>query len=468
MSRFWEDACLCSSRIRDGEQGWVFGQDLAIGADKAVSHLPRRTLFALKFSANLASVLVYLGALRNGHVPLLVNIEMSTDMLNPLCMRFGIGYLFDGASWSMVGEGDSLPKVLHPSLGLLLSTSGSTGSPKLVRLSLENLSANANSILTYLSLTADDIAISSLPLSYSYGLSVLNSHIAVGGGVILSDAAVTTSTFWDLMRHECVTGLAGVPTTWRMLRRIRFDRMDLPALRYVTQAGGRLDPEEVIWLGEFARRTGRHAYIMYGQAEATARIAYLPPEYILEKPGSIGWAIPGGSLSLIASDGMPITLPDVEGQLVYEGPNTMLGYAESAQDLAEGKAITLLPTGDLARQDSEGFFWITGRIKRFIKLFGNRFSLDDVEQHIRSIGFDVGAVGRDDSLMIGIVAEPDSAEILRQDLAKYYRIHPSAIQVFALTALPRNSAGKLLQIELQETLDRLVEQGKCNESSHEQ
>ncbi|MFY7867760.1 AMP-binding protein [Roseateles sp.] len=460
MSRFWEDSSTMSgARVHAGDEGWLRGEDLVRRADAAVADLPPRSVFALRFATNAASVAVYLGALRRGHVPLLIGTDLSAEMLDPLCRRFGIGRLFDGTTWTSVGAGALASPAVHPSLGLLMSTSGSTGSPKLVRLSLENLAANAGSIREYLALATDDVAITSLPLSYSYGLSVLNSHLAVGAGIVLSDSAVTTPAFWNLVRAEGVTGLTGVPTTWRMLRRMRFERMDLPNLRHMTQAGGRLDPEEIVWLGELAQRTGRRAFIMYGQTEATARIAYLPPTRVLDKPGSIGQAIPGGELWLIDTDGAPVTTADVEGQLVYRGPNVMLGYAESAQDLALGATLTSLPTGDLARQDAEGHFWITGRLKRFVKLFGNRFGLDEVEQHLRTLGLDAGAVGRDDALMIGVVTDTDSAAALRLTLATRYHVHPSAIQVHALATLPRNSAGKLLHGELQQALDRLTATG---------
>lgn len=459
MSRFWEDAALLSgARVHACDGGWLDGEQMACRADAAVAELPPRSVFALRFSADATSVAVYLGALRQGHVPLLVSTDLSVALLDPLCARFGIGRLFDGVTWTCVGAGNEMSPPVHPSLGLLMSTSGSTGSPKLVRLSLENLAANAGSIREYLALGADDIAITSLPLSYSYGLSVLNSHLAAGAGVVLSDAAVTTPAFWNLVKAESVTGLTGVPTTWRMLRRMRFERMDLPTVRCMTQAGGRLDPEEIIWLGELAQRTDRRLFIMYGQTEATARIAYLPHERVLDKPGSIGQAIPGGELWLEGTDGAPLRAVNVEGQLVYRGPNVMLGYAESAKDLLEGVALTSLPTGDLARRDAEGHFWITGRIKRFIKIFGNRFGLDEVEQHLRSLGLDAGAVGRDDALMIGVIANAETAAELRLDLATHYRLHPSAVQVHALYFLPRNNAGKLLHGELQQTLDALAAQ----------
>lgn len=460
MSRFWEDSwSLSSARVHTGDGGWLRGEDLASRADAAVAHLPTRSVFALRFAANAASVEVYIGALRRGHVPLLIGTDLSAEMLDPLCRRFCISRLFDGIKWTTVGTPTLAAPSVHPSIGLLMSTSGSTGSPKLVRLSQENLAANAGSIHDYLGLTSNDIAITSLPMSYSYGLSILNSHLSAGAGIVLSEASVTTPAFWNSVRAEGVTGLTGVPTTWRMLRRMRIERMDLPMVRHMTQAGGRLDPEEIVWLGELAQRTGRRAFIMYGQTEATARIAYLPPELVLTKPGSIGQAIPGGELWLVDGDRALISEANVEGQLIYRGPNVMLGYAESVQDLSLGATLTELETGDLAQRDSDGHFRITGRLKRFVKLFGNRFSLDDVEQHLRANGLDAGAVGRDDALMIGVVTDADGAATLRQTLASHYRLHPSAIYVHALEALPRNSAGKLLHGELQVVLDRLSTAG---------
>jgi long-chain acyl-CoA synthetase len=457
MSRFWEDSpSLFGARVHAGEEGWMCGADLARRADAAVADLPPRSVFALRFAPNTASVAVYLGALRNGHVPLLVGTDLAVEILNPLCSQFRIGRLFDGTAWTTVGTGGLESPAVHPALGMLISTSGSTGSPKLVRLSRENLAANAASIREYLMLADDDIAITSLPLSYAYGLSVLNSHLASGAGIVLSDAAVTTPEFWNLVRSKGVTSLNGVPTAWRMLRRLRFERMDLPTIRHMTQAGGRLDPEEIVWLGKLAQRTNRRLFIMYGQTEATARIAYLPHTRVLEKPGSIGQSIPGGELWLVDARGSAITAAGVEGQLVYRGPNVMLGYAESAEDLILPAAQASLYTGDLARRDAEGHFWITGRLKRFIKLFGNRIGLDEIEDHLRAQGLEAGAVGRDGALMIGVVTDAASASAVRHEIATYYRLHPTAIQVHALDSLPRNSAGKMLHGELQKTLDLLT------------
>lgn len=456
MSNFWDDDVLNATRVHDVNKGWLNGDVLASLADAAVCRLPLRSLFALRFYANVDSVSVYLGALRRGHVPLLLTPDLSDELIAPLCDRFGIKFLFNGENgkWSKLAT--SMEKCsLHSDLGLLMSTSGSTGSFKLVRLTRENLSANAKSICNYLGLTQKDRAITSLPLGYSYGLSVLNSHLMAGASVVLDDAAITTQAFWTKVREEGVTGLAGVPTTWRMLRRMRFERMNLPTLRHMTQAGGRLDPEEVTWFGEVGVHSGRETFIMYGQTEATARIAYLPQDLISKKPGSIGSVIPDGEMWLADDKGNIIETAGIEGQLMYSGPNVMLGYAESAEDLLKGREVTVLATGDLAYRDSDGYYWITGRLKRFVKLFGNRFNLDDVEQYFRARGYEALAVGRDDALMVGVVSTQNIADELRKQLSEYYQIHSSVIQIYIVSELPLNRVGKPLYEKLQKILDEL-------------
>ena len=201
-----------------------------------------------------------------------------------------------------------------------------------MRLSHGNLEANAAAIASYLALDADDRAAMTLPLHYCYGLSVLHSHLSCGAGVALTDRSVVDPCFWDLFRSQRCTSFAGVPHTFELLDRIGFDRLALPTLRYVTQAGGRLDPDTVRRYAGLGARDGWDLVVMYGQTEATARMAYLPPHLAATRPEAIGVPIPGGSFEIDPSDAGD---PD-EGELVYRGPNVMLGYASSRRDLALG------------------------------------------------------------------------------------------------------------------------------------
>ncbi|MGA9871891.1 MAG: AMP-binding protein, partial [Rhodococcus sp. (in: high G+C Gram-positive bacteria)] len=272
---------------------------------------------------------------------------------------------------------------LHPELALLLSTSGSTGSPKLVRLSRGNVQSNAESIANYLGIRDTDRAVTTLPMHYCYGLSVVHSHLLAGAALVLTSFSVTDPDFWQLVRKHRVTAFAGVPYTFDLLDRVGFDQLDLPDLRYITQAGGRLTPDRVRNYAELGRRRGWDLFVMYGQTEATARMAYLPPDLAVTHPHAIGRPIPGGSLRI-----EPIAdAPDGVGELVYSGPNVMQGYAETPDDLALGDTLGgRLRTGDLARLTDDGLYEVVGRISRFAKVFGLRIDLQRVESALARRG----------------------------------------------------------------------------------
>jgi hypothetical protein len=280
---------------------------------------------------------------------------------------------------------------------LLLTTSGSTGSPRLVRLSHENVASNAAAIADYLGLGESDRGVLNLPLHYCYGLSVLNSHLAVGAGVVVTDLSVVDECFWTLAERHGVTGLAGVPHTFDLLDASGFADREVSRLRYVTQAGGKLAPERVTQYLQLGRRRGWNFIVMYGQTEATARMAYLPTELAERHPSAIGVAIPGGRLRLEPVDG--VSDPAI-GELVYAGPNVMMGYANTPADLARGAELTELRTGDLGRALPDGLVEIVGRRSRFAKVFGLRLDLDEVERQLRSTGIPVACAEVDGSLVL--------------------------------------------------------------------
>jgi acyl-CoA synthetase (AMP-forming)/AMP-acid ligase II len=230
--------------------------------------------------------------------------------------------------------------------------------------------------------------------------------------------------------------------------------MDLPSLKTMTQAGGKLGTDLHRELAEHARATGRRFFVMYGQTEATARMSYLPPERSLEKCGSIGIAIPSGEFSLRDADGNPIIEVDVPGELIYRGPNVTLGYADSHDDLAKGDENgRTLATGDIARRDADGYFTIVGRKTRFTKIFGNRVNLDEMEQLIQAAfpGHDVACIGRDDQVSIFLV-NAEAAAAIRTFIAGKTSLHPSAFQVKPIAAIPKSSAGKTLYAQLESSL----------------
>ncbi|WP_454789484.1 AMP-binding protein [Mycolicibacterium lutetiense] len=328
---------------------------------------------------------------------------------------------------------------LHEDLALLMSTSGSTGSPKLVRLSYTNLASNAAAIAEYLSISETDRAATTLPMSYCYGLSVINSHLIRGATVILTDRSVVDDKFWELFVRHRATTFAGVPHTFELLDRIGFDAMDLPHLRYVTQAGGQMAPDRVRRFAALGLRRGWQLFVMYGATEATARMAYLPPELALSHPETIGRPIPGGSLSIRPGDAWP----DGTGELVYRGANVMLGYAQRPEDLALGATVEELRTGDIARCTPDGLYEIIGRSSRFVKLFGLRIDLDRVQAALAEHGVTALCTEGSDALAVAALGIGNAtADEVQRLTATVAGVPVSAVRAVTVPELPRLVSGK--------------------------
>lgn len=342
---------------------------------------------------------------------------------------------------------------INPNVALLLTTSGSTGSPKLVKLTADNLLSNAESIADYLDITSEERPITSLPMYYSYGLSVINSHLIKGATILLTDKAVIQKEFWDFAQKEKATSIAGVPYTYEMLRRLRIFKMDLPNLKTMTQAGGKLNAKIAEEFIRNAKECGKRFFVMYGQTEATARMSYLPQEKASEKYASIGIAIPGGSFSLVDGNGKEIDEPNIDGELIYKGPNVSLGYAECIDDLAKGdENHGILHTGDIAHRDKDGYYYITGRMKRFVKVWGNRCNLDAIEQLVKTITTNCACAGVDDKITV-FVTEVGLETQIKNYLTEKTGLNVRAFSVKVIDSIPKNTSGKILYSELQKMLD---------------
>ncbi len=314
-----------------------------------------------------------------------------------------------------------------------------------MRLSRAAVIANARAIADGLGIGPGEIAPTSLPLHYSYGLSVLTSHLVAGATVMLTNDGLLTEAFWTACRAHRVTSLAGVPYSYLMLRRIDLAKVAPPTLTTFTQAGGRLDPALVRQYDGVARARGGRLFVMYGQTEATARIAILPPAELPARAGAVGRAIAGGALS-IDVDGRAAE-PGEVGEVVYRGPNVMMGYAEQRADLARGDELGgELRTGDLGYLDADGTLWITGRSRRIAKVFGLRLNLDELEALARAAapGRDIAAIGDGDRVAVFVVgADAAQAQIVRQALVARLGIHPTGVIVAPTAALPRLASGKI-------------------------
>ena len=425
-----------------------------------------RTLVFSLCRNTIGSILGYVAFLNGKIPPVLLNSHLEETLLAGLLQTYQPAFLWLPAAqadsfsemkrvyqcydYALLKTGYETEYPLYEELGLLLTTSGSTGSPKLVRQSYENILDNARAIASYLELDATERPITTLPMNYTYGLSIINSHLLVGATLLLTEKTLMQKEFWGFFKEAEATSFGGVPYTYEMLDKLRFLRMELPSLRTMTQAGGKLLPELHEKFAAYAQETGKKFVVMYGQCEATARMGYLPPERAMEKKGSMGIVIPGGTFHLIDAGGNEITEPFTTGELVYEGKNVTLGYAERGEDLAKGdERQGILETGDMAQFDADGFYYIVGRKKRFLKIYGNRVNLDEMDRMVKGeFGIDAAAGGVDDHMYI-FVTEEGYADSIRAFAARKTGLNPAAFQVLTIKEIPKNDAGKTLYQELE-------------------
>jgi acyl-coenzyme A synthetase/AMP-(fatty) acid ligase len=409
---------------------------------RLVETIPAGSLGALSFSTTLDNVVTYIAALRLGRTLLLMSPGLSDEGTTRLIEKLKIATLIN-ADGTVVDTGYT--QNVRRDCALMLSTSGSSGSPKSVMLTLDNLHANAHAICQYLPIVNEDRAITSLPLFYSYGLSILNSHLYKGASVLLTEAPILSKLFWNQFSKFAISSLSGVPFHYQLFRKLRLERQAYPHLRYLTQAGGKLTPEQADYVNTLSNQFNIPAFLMYGQTEATARIAYLPPHLLNTFSDCIGRAIPEGELLLRDLDTKnKITDPYVAGELCYRGPNVMLGYASCVRDLTLNERVSELRTGDIAEQLPNGLFRIVGRLSRMIKIQGQRLQLDDIEEILCKFNVSSCCCGSDDLLIVSYVGGDDNTpeqktRYLRDSLA----IHPSFIKDFKLHSIPLLANGKV-------------------------
>ena len=438
--------------------------ELCSQSDYLATIINRRTLTFILCSNTIASVVGYVGFLRNDIVPVLVDSELDPELLQKLIQTYEPAYIwspearlssFQGSivhtysGYALLRTPYSEDISLHPDLGLLLTTSGSTGSPKLVKQSYRNIEANTNSIIEYLGIIPSDRPITTLPMSYTYGLSIINSHLATGATILMTQYTLMQKGFWTFLKEHKATTFGGVPYTYQMLDRLRFFNMDIPSLRYITQAGGKLSFDLSLKVATKAKEKSIDFIVMYGQTEATARMSYLPALQAINKCGSMGIPIPGGEFWLQNEEGNRIDEVETVGELVYRGDNVTLGYAECKADLILGdERHGVLVTGDMAKQDSDGFFYIVGRKKRFVKIFGSRVNLDETERLLLDKGYICACSGIDDQMLVYTENEGKEDEIHKL-VSNLLNLNRTAFEVKFIPLIPKNESGKTLYTELE-------------------
>lgn len=437
-------------------------KDLWKDTEQFYHYLSRSSLIFIGCENSWESLVAYVACIRSHVVPLLLSREIPDEQLinlkniyrpkycwfpNRASLCKGGQKIYSSGDYVLFQYSDGISS-LPDELALLLTTSGSTGSPKLVRLSYNNLESNARSIIDYLKISSSDRAITSLPMYYSYGLSIINSHLLAGATLLLTGKSYIQREFWKFASELGATSFAGVPFTYEILKKMRFEKFMPTSVKVMTQAGGKLSASLVQYFAEYAHSRNIRFYVMYGQTEATARMSYLPVEQTLNKVKSIGVAIPGGHFSLIDEEGNYIESDNAEGELIYEGPNVSWGYAESLLDLfKEDDNKGVLHTGDLAYMDSDGYYYISGRKKRFLKLYGNRISLDFVESIVKEYCPECACVGTDVKLIV-YVTDSSKIDLIKSLLSDRISINPSAYEVRFIQEIPRTDSGKVIYSDL--------------------
>ncbi len=418
-------------------------------------HSQRQLLIAIEIAEDIPVIAAYLGALRAGHTVLLVESLDASLMIRDV-FKPNLLVSSHGEGWNAQVL-NAEPLDLHPDLRLLLSTSGTTGSPKLVRLSETNIASNARSIASYLDLSPNERAITTLPLFYSYGLSVLHVHLEAGGALILNDLSVTEKPFWELAKTYGATSMACVPHQIELMAGGLLERAKLGSLRYITQAGGKLSPDQVTEFSRLGAKMGWQLFVMYGQTEASPRMAYLPPEMAASQPDVIGKAIPGGKLWVAGEDGNEITEPGIAGELWYSGPNVMMGYAEAPEELAGSAGEPRLATGDIALRTHSGLFKIVGRKKRFVKLFGLRLGLDQIEQKLAYAGHSAFCCNVNDRLVV-LCCPPSNPDTVKALICEEYDLPLGAVLAAPLEHVPLLSSLKTDLRSLQTIAEQVAEE----------
>ena len=461
-----------ANAVRDQHgHAWSYGQ-LREECSRMQAIMPERSLAFVLCENTAGSLLGYLAMMEAGIVPVMLSKDLKDELLARLYEIYtpaliwlpskeldskletlGINFkqndaLYERCGYALV-KTEHAPYPLNDQLSLCLSTSGSTGSPKLVRYTRRNLEANARNVALAFEWTADERAFADLGMQYTMGLNVINTHLYVGAEVLLCDSNPMSAEYWDFLAAAKATNITGVPFSYEIFHRLHITRKDLPYLRTFAEGGGRLSDDRFEEFAQYARDTGKRFIATFGTTETAARMSYLPAGYACEKTGSIGMPIPQGEMFLLDADGNCVNELVAEGELAYRGPNVTMGYARCKDDLSLGDAWQgMYRTGDLACRDANGFYYITGRLGRFVKLLGHRVSLDECERLIQeALDLDCACVGDDAAIVVFCEDEArldDCASVLQDKVG----IRASQCKSVYIEAIPRTDSGKKKYAEL--------------------
>ena len=400
------------------EMGIKYTYNQVIKKTKSLnSTINKKSLILLVASNSAASIMGYVSFIRSNNTSIILDKSFKFEYVKKIIKKYKPNYLFGPKGYFNEMEGDNeitifedynLIKInfekshkINKKNLLLLSTSGTTQSPKFVRLSNINIQHNTKNIIKYLKINSKHTTITTMPMGYSYGLSIINTHLASGSKIIINKKTIFERDFWKKIQKYKITSFGGVPQFYEQLKKLKFENLKFPTLKYLTQAGGKLEKDLLIYFKNICYKKKIKFISMYGQTEASPRMSYLKWDKFPAKIGSIGKPLAQSKFELLNNKGKNIKKSFTTGELIYFGKNVSLGYADSVNDLKKGDENKgKLYTGDLAYKDNENFYYISGRKNRMSKIFGIRINLDDIEIKLKKNSYKVKCISDDKYLKI--------------------------------------------------------------------
>ena len=461
-----------NTAIIDKEYSNLSYKQVLTETNEIKKEIKNRSLILIVSENSLGSLLAYIFCIVNNHVGIIIDSKTTNQNILKIFKNYQPNYVFLSKKTKSIFEkicsekytffDQSLmknkvnkKKKLNKNLSLLLSTSGSMGSIKFVKLSRNNIKHNTESIISYLKINKKDSAITNLPISYSYMLSVINTHFEVGASIVISKYSLVEKKFWETLKNSKVTSFNGVPYTYEILTKIGIKNIKIETLRYLTHAGGKLEKDKLKEIIKFCKKNNLKFFSMYGQTEASPRISYLKPEFSERKIGSIGKGMPGNKIYIIDSSGKKILKPFVEGEIICEGKNVFMGYSENYNDLKKANEENYkLKTGDLGFFDKDGFFYITSRISKIAKIFGYRVDIGALENLMSQKGYKIACLSNDKKIFIFIEKKYNKKNLINT-ISKITNLDIGSFELIKLKYLPRTSNNKISYNELKKIDARL-------------
>ena len=417
--------------------------------------IKKRSLVIILAGNNLESIISYVALINFKSVVIMLDQKLDHNYLKKIIYSYKPdfvfapkNYLFNNNfnkyftlyNYQIYKNKKNIQKKLSNDRAVLLTTSGSTGTKKFVRQSYKNYENNSKDIIKSLNINSSSTVITTLPISYTYGLSVINTHLLSGAKIILNEKSIISREFWKLYQIHRPSYFYGVPYIFKILAKMKFKNFFSSKLTVAACAGGELSSVDYLNLIKKMEEHNKLFFYMYGQTEATARMSVLNSKFSSTRHKSIGKPIGQGRFELRDNKNKIINKNNVSGNLYYKGKNVCLGYSKLLKDLSKKNENNyILNTGDIAKFDNDGFFYIVGRKKRIIKIFGHRINMDDIEKIILNMGYEVNCINKDDKILINYKNKGLNIAICSAKISDTLKVNINYIEFFLVENLKKNN-----------------------------